>query len=135
MSEHRPGFIALFVVAACGSAGGPGASRPAAGQMRMAPVAADAAEWRGGRPTDAQCGDTVMGDQVTSGGERLLLWQPCWSAESTVAARHREDARVGADVAADLAEVEQASCSSLPEAERSHTPLAHREDVVSVAPI
>src|SRR5690242_14300664 len=35
----------------------------------------------GGRSSAYLCGDTVLFDQSTSGGERLAVRVPCWSAE------------------------------------------------------
>src|SRR5262245_28399097 len=39
-----------------------------------------------------QCGDPALGDQVTSGGQPLTTWQPCFHIADEVAARHREAA-------------------------------------------
>jgi hypothetical protein len=85
------------------------------------------------------CGDVVIADQVTSGGERIHGRKPCWSAEQSTADRHhaeaarlRADARVHRARARELLEAERASCATLPAEEMDHTPFAHREDITWV---
>jgi hypothetical protein len=85
------------------------------------------------------CGDRVLADQVTSGGERLIAPYPCWSGEASTVDRHREEAaRLRGDAskhrarARALLAAERASCAALRADEMDHTPFAHREDVAWV---
>jgi hypothetical protein len=85
------------------------------------------------------CGDQAMADQVTSGGERLGIRAPCWSGESgaldrdrAAAAQLRADARAHRAQARALVMAQKGWCAGLPAAELDHSPLDHREDLVSV---
>ena len=87
----------------------------------------------------AACGDRVLADQVTSGGERLLGRSPCWTAAEDEA-RHRElaadlraDAAVHRARARELAQAEKDACAGMPADELDHTPFFHRADVATVA--
>ena len=95
---------------------------------------------KGAATPDVVCGDRVLADQVTSGGERLIGRTPCWSAEADAVARHRADAaRLRAAAAAhrkrarELLAAEEGSCAGLAEAELEHSLFAHAEDVVAVS--
>src|SRR5687767_4479131 len=46
----------------------------------------------GGTSEAYRCADTVLFDQSTSGGERLSLQVPCWSAEMSGTQEHRRAA-------------------------------------------
>jgi len=88
-----------------------------------------------------QCGDTVMSDQATSGGERLVQATPCWDTDEELAAHHqylatREQraARKERRVAAGLVEAELAACKGLPAQELEHSPFAHRREIAEVIP-
>jgi hypothetical protein len=90
-------------------------------------------------PTSYVCGDSVMFDQSTSGGERLTLRVPCWSAEVAGSEEHRRAAdreRIEAErhraLARLLHQAEVQSCAALPPAERDHTPFWHRGDILAV---
>jgi hypothetical protein len=92
-----------------------------------------------GNPPTYACGDTVLADQTTSGGERLDLAMPCFDVTDETAIHQR----VGADpaplphdgqLAANLAETELHSCHGIPEHEREHSPFAHRRSIAEVAP-
>jgi hypothetical protein len=88
------------------------------------------------------CGDTVLFDQSTSGGERLAIRVPCWSAEVggtrahvRAAERERHEAARHRAVARALERAEQESCASIAPAERDHTPFWHRADILAVEPL
>jgi len=88
--------------------------------------------------TQNVCGDRVLADQASSGGERLGV-APCWSASASAVERHHADAtRLRAEAtahrhrAAELLAAEQASCVGLSAHDLDHTPFAHREDVAAV---
>lgn len=136
-------------LAACGAPAPPPAARPrsAAEHVEEAraheaeAVALDEQEQRLDE-LGAACGDTVLQDQATSGGERLLLPRPCWSTSPgerlhrrrvaaqlrAHAARHRAAARA-------LRAAERAACAGLPDDELDHTPFAHRGDLAAVDPV
>jgi hypothetical protein len=87
----------------------------------------------------AACGDRVLADQLTSGGERLLGRSPCWT-EADDEERHRElaadlraDAAVHRARARELAQAELDACVGMPTDELDHTPFFHRGDVAAVA--
>lgn len=99
-----------------------------------------AAEASARNDTTRLCGDRVMSDQVTSGGERLIQVSPCWTAEGDTVSRHKAEAdRLHLDAemhrahARQLLDAEAASCAQMPAEELTHTPFAHREDIANVA--
>ncbi len=107
-------------------------------EARRHEAKADEAEARGASRTPQACGDTVLADQSTAGGERLGI-QPCWTAESAAVERHRAAAERLRKHAAEhrawaryLLEAEQASCRGLDPAEIDHSPFAHHEDIAAV---
>jgi len=88
-----------------------------------------------------QCGDTVMSDQSTSGGQRLVQAVPCWDTREESTARHeeaaaREEQLASAErrEAAGMAEAELAACRGLSKHDREHSPLAHRRAIAEVIP-
>jgi hypothetical protein len=145
--DMRPS-IALVLLAACAGPASVSPPRPLgvaehraeaddhdARAARHAAAAAEHAEGRNGYA----CGDTVLADQLTSGGERLQLAVPCWNTdveasfehrraaarERSEAARHRSQARA-------LEQVERDRCAGLSPAELDHTPFWHRGDIARV---
>jgi hypothetical protein len=102
---------------------------------RHAAAAAEHAEGRNGHT----CGDTVLADQLTSGGERLELAVPCWNTDAEASFEHRRAAAHERSEAArhraaarDLEQVERDRCSGLSPAELDHTPFWHRSDIARV---
>lgn len=142
---------ALALLAACGGATSNPPSRPLGAQAHLDEAErheadAIALDRQAGRETAGaaavRCGDSVLQDQVTSGGERLIVTQPCWTAEQVVVDRHRETAQnlrahaaIHRDRARALLAAEQAACAAMPRSELDHSPFAHREDVVAVTAI
>jgi hypothetical protein len=102
---------------------------------RHAAAAAEHAEGRNG----TACGDSVLGDQLTSGGERLQLAVPCWNTDADASFEHRRAAaheRSEADrhraQARNLEQVERDRCAGLAPAELDHTSFWHRSDIARV---
>lgn len=93
-----------------------------------------------GNPPTYSCGDTVIADQTTSGGERLDLTIPCFDVteESAIHQRFTADPVTppphDRQLAANMAETELHSCHGIPEREREHSPFAHRRAIAAVAP-
>lgn len=88
------------------------------------------------------CGDTVLADQATSGGERLTPVVPCWDAaeevaehERFLAAREQQRADAERRSAASLVENELAACRGIPARELEHSPFAHRKEIAAVSPV
>lgn len=86
------------------------------------------------------CGDQVLADQATSGGERLGGRAPCWTGEQGAIARQRQaadhlraDARVHRARARALIVAANAACLGLPDEELEHSPFDHHEDIAAVA--
>jgi hypothetical protein len=87
------------------------------------------------------CGDTVLADQATSGGERLTPSVPCWDAaeeaaehQRFLAAREQQRADAERRSAAILVETELAACRGIPARELEHSPFAHRKEIAAVSP-
>nr|HEX4318113.1 hypothetical protein [Kofleriaceae bacterium] len=91
------------------------------------------------------CGDTVLNDQLTTGGARVTSWMPCWNVEEErrqhaidlelAAEDHAHEAAATADrVAQALVDREAAACARVPLAEREHSPFAHRREISDVKP-
>jgi hypothetical protein len=87
------------------------------------------------------CGDTVMSDQLTSGGQRIVDSVPCWdiSEERVEHARYlaeREQRRADAErrAATRLVEVEDTACRGMSPRELEHSPFAHRKEIAAVIP-
>jgi hypothetical protein len=102
---------------------------------RHAAAAAEHAEGSSGYT----CGDTVLADQLTSGGERLELAVPCWNTDAEASFEHRRAAAHERSEAArhratarHLEQVEHDRCSGLSPTELDHTPFWHRSDIARV---
>lgn len=85
------------------------------------------------------CGDPVLVDQVTSGGEELTTSVPCWDTdeETEHAAREAGDVelvRAQATYRGELAAAQLVHCKGIPERELTHSPLAHRKSIEEVIP-
>lgn len=85
------------------------------------------------------CGDPVLNEQITSGGEQLTAATPCWGAadeadlegeapKPTGVARARETHR------GELASAQLVSCRGISERELTHSPFAHRRSILEVVP-
>lgn len=143
-------------LAACGRSNEPLVRRPKgyAAQMQSAEAHAARAEQHreAARQPDSvrndperyHCGEGGfhgLNDQLTSGGERLLLSVPCWDAAEEAAehARYeaeREDeiARSERRTATSMAVAELAACRGIPARELEHSPFAHRRSIAMVIP-
>lgn len=87
------------------------------------------------------CGNVVLNDQLTSGGQRLTAWTPCWDIKEETAQHHRDRAgderrraRRERRGAAQLLAAEQLACAGITPNERAHSPFAHRKEIVEVIP-
>lgn len=85
------------------------------------------------------CGDRALGQQATSGAERLTPRAPCWTSERETIARHRAaaqtlrvDARAHRALARQLVGSAGEACESLPDGELTRSPFSHREDIAAV---
>jgi|GEM_PF-4865620 len=86
-----------------------------------------------------QCGDTVMSDQVTSGGERLVQATPCWDTNEELANHHEEIAereqraanheRRAANA---LVEAELTACRGIAKRDLERSPFSHRREIADV---
>lgn len=88
-----------------------------------------------------QCGDVVMSDQSTSGGERLVQSTPCWdtneelaSHNKALAEREERAARKERRAAVSMAEAEDAACRGLSASDLEHSPFAHKRAIAEVIP-
>ena len=89
-----------------------------------------------------QCGDEVPSEQVTTGGERVSTWQPCFALVDETAERHREAAEYERELArkdraaaARLLETQRFACAGIPEREIGHSPFSHESAIEKIAPI
>lgn len=87
------------------------------------------------------CGDTVMSDQVTSGGERLVQATPCWDTTEEVASHHEDVAQHEQRVANQerraataLVEAELAACRGISQRDLERSPFSHRKEIAEVVP-
>lgn len=98
----------------------------------------------GTAPEHYQCGDVVMSDQLTSGGERMVQTVPCWdSGEEQIAhadyvaelqrARRANVDRATPTVTA-VSDDERTACRGLSERELEHSPMTHRRAIAEVVP-
>jgi len=92
-------------------------------------------------PAAYACGDTVLNDQLTSGGEQLTSWMPCWDLKEEAAIGHRYLARKeraaakeDREMAALLARTERQYCRGIPDRELSHSPFAHQKAIAQIIP-
>jgi len=146
-------ILATCVAAACASSPPPIASHPKgyAAHMEAADQHSERAEQhrQAIKPPDTtgpstvgyQCGDTVMSDQVTSGGERLVQATPCWDPAEELAVRNegiaeREQKLADRERRAATAMVaaEDAACRGLAQRDLDRSPLAHRKQIAEVVP-
>jgi hypothetical protein len=88
-----------------------------------------------------QCGDTVMSDQVTSGGERLVQATPCWdtheelvSHHEDIAQREQRAANQERRAANALVEAENTACRGIAARDLERSPFAHRREIAEVIP-
>lgn len=93
------------------------------------------------QPGEYNCGDTVLMDQIETGGRKLTLWQPCFDAAEEsmmhhryLASREREAARADRAGAHQLLQAEVAACESIPPREREHSVFAHRDEISEIVP-
>ena len=129
--------IAVILVAACGGAAHvPTEHRLGVADHRIAAAAHEAraatheaeAQEHLASPGGYVCGDAVLADQLTSGGERIAFAIPCWNTDLDAGrehqrAAHRERAEAARHriVASHLASVERRSCTGMLRApERRH---------------
>jgi hypothetical protein len=109
-----------------------------AAQYRQATALPDTASVN---PQTYQCGDTVMSDQLTSGGQRVVQSIPCWDAAEEfaehrrfLAEREARLARAERRTAAHMVETELAACRGLSPRELEHSPFAHHREIAEVIP-
>ncbi len=145
--------VTTLAAAACGSPREPLVPHPQgyAAHMEAADAHSDKAQQYGvlaplpepaGSTGDSySCGDTVLADQATSGGERLVQSVPCWDSGEEVSAHRRylaeHEQQLAQDerrTAANLVEAELAACRGLPVHEIEHSPFAHRKEIAEVIP-
>jgi hypothetical protein len=88
-----------------------------------------------------QCGDTVMSDQVTSGGERLVQATPCWDTHEEAASHHedvaqREQRAANRErrAASALVEAELDACRGIAKRDLERSPFSHRREIAEVIP-
>jgi hypothetical protein len=88
-----------------------------------------------------QCGDTVMSDQVTSGGERLVQSMPCWDPNEEHADRHEEVAAREQRLAdqerrqaTSMVEAELVACRGISKRDLERSPFSHRKAIAEVVP-
>ncbi len=88
-----------------------------------------------------QCGDTVMSDQVTSGGERLVQSRPCWDPSEANADRHeavaeREQRLADQErrLATSMVQAELVACRGLSRRDLERSPFSHRRAISEVVP-
>jgi hypothetical protein len=125
--------------------------RPAPGYAARSDAAGQRAEDhnRSTRPPDSlagsegyTCGDTVMSDQLTSGGQRIVQSIPCWDtgeeriAHAEYIAQLRDENAAESDQKADASrvEAERAACRGLSPRELEHTPFSHHREIAEVIP-
>ena len=103
-------------------------------------------ETKANRGPDAYaCGDSVLADQVTSGGERLITMLPCWDRSEEAAAheRYEQDRKLSEAKREQLASGQEppavpgagaalAACKRIPTRELEHSPFAHRKEIAQV---
>lgn len=108
-------------------------------------AAADA-EQRIGDTSSWSCGDTVIDDQATSGGQRIITpgggrQTPCWNLadeevqqQRRLASREYKAAQRDRRLAGRLLDHQLASCSALTATEREHSPFVHVHSIAEVVP-
>ncbi|MEO7732237.1 MAG: hypothetical protein ABIY55_14790, partial [Kofleriaceae bacterium] len=145
--------LATCVAAACASSRPPVASHPRGYAAHM-----EAADEHSARADDHrqqakipdnklasgvgyQCGDTVMSDQSTSGGQRLVEATPCWDTNEELANHHeavaeREQRAANHErrVATTLVETELTACRGIAPRDLERSPFSHRREIADVIP-
>lgn len=93
------------------------------------------------QPGEYNCGDTVLMDQIQSGGRPLTQWTPCFDAAEEsmmhhqfLAAREREAARADRAGAQQLLKAEISACEGISPEEREHSVFAHRDAISEIVP-
>lgn len=88
------------------------------------------------------CGDPVLNDQITTGGQRVTTWQPCFDVADEAAENHREAALQERDLArkdrataARLLDTQRFACAGIPEREQGHSVFSHVRSIDRVAPV
>ncbi len=90
-----------------------------------------------------ECGDQVLEDQSTTGGQPITYFQPCCrtfqeemrASQAARVDRERALARHDRHTAALLARSEADACRAVPPAERTHSPFAHTKEIAAVTPV
>lgn len=88
-----------------------------------------------------ECGDTVLNDQLTTGGTgRVTSWQPCFDVTEEQAVRERTVAEHQTNphdihAAAQLVSAEASACRGIPAREREHSVFAHKKAIAAIEPI
>ncbi|HEY5923392.1 MAG TPA: hypothetical protein VIV11_17050 [Kofleriaceae bacterium] len=115
----------LISCVACG-----GGTVSSGGDLDMVTVASVAGPGNAaaGNAAALDCGDPVLADQVTSGGQRVITWKPCFDPAD-------EPAEVEGDVIAGMSAPELAACEAVPLGERGHSPLAHKRSIDKIEPV
>ena len=86
------------------------------------------------------CGDTVLNDQLTTGGVgRVTSWTPCFDVAEEQAEHERfvaQNERLAADhdrrAAQQLVDAQVTACRDVPEREREHSVFAHRKAIARI---
>ncbi len=90
------------------------------------------------------CGDPVLNDQLTTGGQRVTTWQPCFDVGDEAAVDQRQQVIASYDRQLENRENEVdralpldtlAACAGVPLAEQGHSPFAHRASIDRVEPV
>lgn len=88
------------------------------------------------------CGDPVMNDQITTGGQRVMTWQPCFDIADEAAENHRgaaqqerQLARKDRATAARLVDTQRFACAGIPEREQGHSVFSHVRSIDRVEPV
>lgn len=96
----------------------------------------------GADPETPQCFDRPLAGIPSTGGQRINVLRPCWTAvvKSTadhkrVAQKHRETAARHRVAARQLVQTERKACKGLGVAEISTSPFWHRKDIASARPV
>jgi len=88
------------------------------------------------------CGDTVLNDQLTTGGLLVTYFMPCMDVATEgikndvwVAGAERTAARHDRQSAAQLALAEANACRGIPAQDRDESVFARRKDIASIEPV
>ena len=113
-------------------------------------------------PVGDACGDTVLNDQLTTGGLQVTNYVPCWDTQDEAAFDHVDStpahgptpvpasapaqppiarspvvpptASAERQAVRALPETEIAACGTIPKREREHSPFGHRRSIAKVTP-